>query len=62
MDTYQELFEEKERLFEEQERLMAATDEGLRERQQLMAVVAAQRAEIDALRTLVGQLQTGGAG
>ena len=55
MDSYQQVSAEKESL-------LAAMDVAQQERQQLIAEVAAQRAEIDALRALIGQLQAGGAG
>ena len=55
MDCYQQLHVDKETL-------QAALDQAQHEGDQRSAVIAAQRAEIDALCALIGQLQAGGAG
>ena len=55
MDCYQQLQVDRATL-------QQALDQAQHEGDQRLAVVAAQRAEIDALRALIGQLQAGGAG
>ena len=55
MDSYQQLSAEKDRL-------MVALDAAQEERQRMLALIAAQRAETDALRALIRRPQAGGAG
>ncbi len=55
MDCYQQLHVDKETL-------QAALDQAQHVGDHRLAVIAAQRADIDALRALIGQLQAGGAG
>ncbi len=55
MDCYQQLHVDRETLH-------AALDQAQHDGDQRLAVIAAQRAEIDALRALIGRLQAGGAG
>lgn len=55
MDCYQQLHVDKETL-------QAALDQAQHVGDHRLAVIAAQRADIDAIRALIGQLQAGGAG